>query len=73
MKKFWIALQICENEKYYAYMVPVTEMTNLCTALKTNNPVTANICPTKKEAVSLVTYWNESFKRNGTFLFDETI
>ena len=30
----------------------------------------ANICDTKKEAERIVEQWNESYKQNGTYMFD---
>ena len=36
------------------------------------NIVSANICDTKKAAGQLVEHWNNCYKKNGTFLFDET-
>lgn len=70
MKKTWIAVQIKENERFYAYMLPVTECDNVLSKLEIKNIITANIYPTKKRAAEIVTAWNNAYKENGTYLFD---
>ena len=45
-------------------------MDNLLSKLEVNNIVVANLCDTKKKAQELVSLWNESFKNNGTYLFE---
>jgi hypothetical protein len=72
MKIFYIAVQICENEKYYAYIVKATESDNLLSKLSIQNVITANICPTKKRAAEIVEFWRECYKRNGNYMFSET-
>lgn len=72
MKNFYIAVQIKENEKYYAYMVRVTECDNLLSKLAIKNIITANIFPTKKAAAAAVDAWRAGYRANGIYLFDET-
>ena len=72
MKYFYIAIQVEENGKYYAYAIKVSENDNLLSKLKIKNIVTANICSTKKRAKELVEFWNANHKSNGKYLFDET-
>ena len=67
---FYIAVQIKENGKYCAHMIRCTSSDNLLSKLKIKNAVAASICPTKKAAQNLVTFWNDCFKQNGTYLFD---
>lgn len=69
MKNFYMAVQINENEKFYAYIIKANESDNLLSKLEVENIMAANICDTKKRAKELVTLWNESFKNNGTYLF----
>jgi len=69
MKNFYIAVQIRENGKYYAYMIRCTHSDNLLSKLKIPHIVAANIMPTKKAARATVIAWNDSFKNNGTYLF----
>ena len=69
MKNTYIAVQIKENNKYYAYVIKVNAMDNLLSKLEINNIITANICTTKKNAEEIINLWNESFKSNGTYFF----
>lgn len=70
MKYTWLALQIEENGKFYAYAMRVSTADNLLSKLSRKSLVTANICTSKKEAGSLVTAWNEAHKENGRYMFD---
>ena len=70
MKNYYIAVQIKEDDKFYAYAIKVNIMDNLLSKLEVNNIVVANLCDTKKKAQELVSLWNESFKNNGTYLFE---
>ena len=69
MKNYYIAVQIKEDDKFYAYAVKVNTMDNLLSKLEINNIVVANLCDTKKKAEELVNLWNETFKNNKTYLF----
>lgn len=69
MKNHYIAIQIRENGKYYAYAIKVSESDNLLSKLDIKDIISANICDTKKRAEELVTFWNDCYKRNGTWLF----
>jgi hypothetical protein len=71
MKKYYIAVTIKENEKYYSYVLPVYESDNLLSKLKIKNIYTAMICSTKKSAREIVTAWNDTYKYNKRFLFDD--
>ena len=72
MKNFYIAVQVCENGKYYAHIVKATESDNLLSRLKISNIISANIYPTKKCATEIVEFWRECYKRNGKYMFSET-
>ena len=70
MKRFYIAAFDSENGKNYAYVLPVSENNNLCARLAEHkNMVAANLCPTRKAANSLVIFWNNCFRQNGTYLY----
>ncbi len=71
-KYFYFAVTVCEFEKYYSYVVKVTQNDNILSKLAIKNIVTANICPTNKSAVELVEHWNNCHKLNGTYLFDNS-
>lgn len=70
MKYNYIAVQIKENEKFYAYVVKVSESDNLLSKLAIKNVVTANIYDTNKKAELVVGHLNECYKANGNYLFD---
>ena len=70
MKNYYVAVSIQENEKYYAYAIKVNESDNLLSKLKIKGIMHANICNTKKHAESVVNHWNDAYKNNGTYLFD---
>lgn len=69
MKNFYIAVQVEENEKLYAYVIKVSSSDNLLSKLTIKNIITANICKTKKEAEALVENWNEGHKANNRYMF----
>ena len=88
MKNFYIAVTVKQdkndviftertktecNPGYYSYIIKCTESDNLCCVLgRVGGLLHANLCPTKKRAVEIVTAWNNNYKANGTYLFDET-
>ena len=73
MKKFYLAIQICRDEKYAAYLLPVPDYQNVYAMLKDiPDIVCATIFSTKTDAQKTVRAWNDMFKNNGAFLFDET-
>lgn len=67
----YIAVQVTEDGKNYAYAIKISERDNLLSKLAIKGIAAANLCSTKKEAGELVTCWNESFKNNGSFMFGE--
>lgn len=71
MKNFYIAVQIEENEKLYAYVIKVSESDNLLSKLNIKNIITANIYNTRKEAESVANHRNACYKANGKYLFNE--
>ena len=73
MKYFYIAVQIEENNKFYAYVIKVSENDNLLSKLKIENIKTANIYHTKKQADAVVEEWNKAYKVNGTYMLTECI
>lgn len=69
IKNIYIAVQIKENEKYYAYVIKTTDNTSLLSVLDVKGIITANIW-NKTEAYKIVKCWNDSFEKNGTYMFD---
>lgn len=72
MKYTWLALQIEENGKFYAYAMRVSTADNLVSKLSRKSLVTANICTSKKEAAAMVDAWNAAHKANGKYMFSES-
>lgn len=73
MKKFYLAIQVCRNEKYYAFLMPVPDYQNVYAILKDiPDIVCANICSTKTTAQAVVNGWNDAFQYTGVFLYDDT-
>ena len=69
-KNIYIAVQIKENEKNYAYVIKTTDSSNLLSVLNIKGITTANIW-NKEKAYNVVNYWNDCFKKNGTYLYSE--
>ena len=70
MKHFYVAVQIEENGKYYAYAIKTSEAGNLISQLQIKGITSANIFETKKRAGEVVNAWNNGYKANGKYLFD---
>ena len=69
MKNKWLVVQVKENEKFYAYIMKITENDNLFKKLKVEGIMSANIYDTKKKAEEVSRNLIELFKDNGTFIF----
>lgn len=70
-KSSYIAVQVTENGKNYAYAVKVSESDNLLSKFEIKGITVANLCGSRKEAEKVVATWNESFKVNGSYMFGE--
>ena len=78
MKNFYMAVSVVVESTLtdgaggnYAYMVKFTSSDNLKSVLdRIGGLRAANLCATKKEAKELVETWNEAFKQNRTYAFD---
>jgi len=68
-KSSYIAVQVAENGKNYAYVLKVSESDNLLSKLAIKGITAANLCSTKKEAFQVAAAWNKSFKNNGSYMF----
>lgn len=57
---------------YYAYMMKVSESDNLKARLASiGGLITANIFPSRKRCAEVVTAWNDVYKANGEYLYQE--
>ena len=80
MKNFYMAVSVVVESTFtddpggnYAYIVKFTSSDNLKSVLdRIGGLKAANLCATRKEAKELVETWNEAFKQNGTYAFDNS-
>jgi hypothetical protein len=70
MKNFYIAVEIKEDGKYYAYAVKASTSDNLLSKLEIKGIQFANLCETKRGAEEVVKMWNAAHKANNRYLFD---
>ena len=75
MKNTYIAAVTTENEKHYAYIIKIPGNANAWHILKDHNKHNslhiAHICETRKQAREVVQQWNEAYKSNGSYMFDD--
>ena len=70
MKRFYYAVNLeNENGKLYAAVMSASEQTNIANQLKRDKIWSCNPCETKKRAHELVDFWNEQYKKNGTYAY----
>lgn len=73
MKKFYIAADVEENGKYYAFSFFVSENSNLVSELAGIQGICfASIHPSKEAAHEVVAAWNDAHKACGNYMFAET-
>lgn len=75
MKNIFIAITICENDKYYSYVIKhyVNGDNNLLSTLNIKNIATATVFDTLRHAKYTVNYWNAIYKTNNQYLFDDKV
>ena len=89
MKKFYMAVTCCQNRNerifsprlseeynpgYYAFVHSIGQNDNLKTSLDRIGGLQAvRLCQTKKEAAQLANFWNDCYKRNGTYFFEKVL
>lgn len=72
-KNIFLALTVEENGKFYSWAYKVSSRNNLCDVLaRIKNLVSANVCDSYSKAKEIVSAWNDTYKANGTYLFDST-
>lgn len=69
MKNYYIVVTIEQDGKYFSYVVKHPENYNLLATLTIKNITGASLFPTKKKAVEIADFWNDCYKKNGTYLF----
>ena len=66
----FLVCTVKENKKYFAFTVTVSESENLVSVFERyKGLITVNFTETKKRAKEIADLWNESFKKNGTYLY----
>ena len=61
-----------DKNKYYAYAERVDNCNNLKDYFSRDNIHTVNAFPTFKEAKETADFWNECYKKNGSYLYSKT-
>lgn len=70
MRKTYLAVTEAENEKNIAYVLGIGESENVVAVFRDyKNIIFANIYPTKKRAKEVADFWNDCYKKNGTYKF----
>ena len=70
MKRYYIAVTEKREGGNHAYWIYLTENDNVLSILSNPRIMFGNIFSTLKRAEEVVDAWNESYKANGTYLFD---
>ena len=70
MKNFYFAVIEEIDGKKCAYVDKVGASTNICGRWENSNFLAVRPCESKAKAEELADFWNESYKANGTYLFD---
>lgn len=86
MANFYIAVSVIGNRNaifapeehkearpgYYAYVLKVNEGDNIKARLASiGGLITANVYPSRKKCVEVVTAWNDGYKASGEYLYQE--
>lgn len=70
-KTIFLAMTVCENNKYYSWVQKTASNNNLLSVLATKNLISANVCDTFKKAKEIVSAWNDTYRANRTYLYDD--
>lgn len=68
--KLWVAINIEEDGRCYAYATPFTSADNALCKLDIKGIKSANIYTSKKKAMEIAKFWNDCYKSNGTYMFN---
>ncbi len=87
MKKFYMAVTVKQDRNhriftecpsveyspgYYAFVHSIGQNDNLKSSLDSIGGLQCvQLCQSKKEAVQLADFWNDCYKQNGTYFFEE--
>lgn len=68
--KVYLVVTVTEDSKHISYVLDIPGSNNLVSVLSGIRGLTsANVCKSRKAAVEIAEYWNESYKANGTYMF----
>lgn len=68
----WYAITVQENGLYYSYAAKIANSYNLVSFFASIKGLcSANACETKKEASFLAEFWNDTYKANKTYMFQD--
>lgn len=70
MKNKYFVISIKEDQKNYAYVIKTNKNDNILYKINVKNANFVLLADTKKEAYKIAENWNQSFKNNGSYLFD---
>lgn len=68
----YLVVTICENEKYYSYVIKHNNNNNLLKTLNIKNLLHVNAFNSMKQAKETCERWNAAYKFNNQYLFGET-
>lgn len=72
MKNTYISVTIEKSGKRCAFAIAVSPSDNLLHALDIAGISAANICQSKREAQEIAQAWNDSYRANGSYLWEVT-
>ncbi len=67
--RLYAAVTVTEEEKYCAYVIPFRSSDNALSKFKDKGLLHANVYTSKKDAEEIAGFWNECYKKNGTYLY----
>ena len=71
MKRIYIAAVAEEDNKYYAFVIPIQTGNNIKSILERyKDTIIWHLCESRKQADECVTLWNKNYKANGIYMFD---
>ena len=70
MKNRYFVVSIKENEKNYAYVIKTNKNDNILYKINVKNASFVLLADTKKEAYKIAENWNQSYKDNGSYMFN---
>lgn len=72
MKRFYYVVSEHDSGKNYAYVLVIGSNNNLLAVLEDYKKAkVVQPCESKKKAHELAEFWNDSYRNNGTYLFDK--